>query len=320
MLLNILITQYNEDESVIKPLLDSIANQINVDFRHDLAVIIVGSGPYKLDSYFLSKYPYSIEYIRIEDNGVSNARNVALDYSSADYIMYCDADDRFYNMLGIYFILNEIRKEPFDLLASKFINQYVDSEGNLRMKNIDSEDSTFIHGKCYRRNFLLSNNIRWNESLRVHEDSYFNVLVKILAKKRRTCETPFYMWCNNPKSVTKKDPDFIFKTYKCFIDSLDAIITELLKRDLEVYAQCQMGHIVFVVYFLMNSEKWLRSKYKPETERRFKALYKKYGYLFEELPQEYKLESYKRSKETSYEYGEMYEKITFTDWLKSVLK
>ena len=86
------------------------------------------------------------------------------------------------------------------------------------------------------------------------------------------------------------------------------------------FEQYQNKLIVFDMYFLMTSEKWLHSKYKPETERRFKALYKKYGYLFEELPQEYKLESYKRSKETSYEYGEMYEKITFTDWLKSVLK
>ena len=43
MKLQILVPQYNEDESIIKCLLDSIAVQIKVDFN-DIGVIIVNDG------------------------------------------------------------------------------------------------------------------------------------------------------------------------------------------------------------------------------------------------------------------------------------
>ena len=44
MKLQILIPQYKETEDIIKPLLDSIAIQQNVDLIHDVGVIIVNDG------------------------------------------------------------------------------------------------------------------------------------------------------------------------------------------------------------------------------------------------------------------------------------
>jgi len=37
-------------------------------------------------------------------------------------------------------------------------------------------DSTFVHGKVHKRDYLLDKNIKWNNNLTIHEDSYFNIL------------------------------------------------------------------------------------------------------------------------------------------------
>ena len=49
-------------------------------------------------------FPFEIKYIFNEHKGVSAARNRALDEASAEYVMFCDADDMFYNMCGLNLI------------------------------------------------------------------------------------------------------------------------------------------------------------------------------------------------------------------------
>ena len=79
--LDILITHYKEDFSVVKPLLDSIALQQNVDFN-EVGVIIVNDGDEVVfDKKLFEGYPFTIEYYIEEHGGVSHARNKCLDYS-----------------------------------------------------------------------------------------------------------------------------------------------------------------------------------------------------------------------------------------------
>ena len=62
MKLQILIPQYDETDEVIKPLLDSIEIQQNVNFD-DIGVIIVNDGSeIHLTEEFLNHYSYKIEY------------------------------------------------------------------------------------------------------------------------------------------------------------------------------------------------------------------------------------------------------------------
>ena len=104
MKLQILIPQYEETDEIIKPLLDSIALQQNIDFD-EIGVIIVNDGSeIKLSEDFLNSYPYKIEYYQNPHKGVSATRQAALDKAKADYVMFCDADDMFYNMCGLWII------------------------------------------------------------------------------------------------------------------------------------------------------------------------------------------------------------------------
>ena len=100
MKLQILVPQYKETEEVIKPLLDSIEVQQNVNLKNDIGVIIVNDGTdIHLSQEFFNRYSFPIEYHLNEHKGVSATRNACMDYADAEYVMFCDCDDCFARFL-----------------------------------------------------------------------------------------------------------------------------------------------------------------------------------------------------------------------------
>ena len=231
MKLQILVPQWNETDEVIKPLLDSLAIQQNVDFD-EFGVIIVNDGSdIKLSKEFLDSYPYQILYFENEHQGVSATRNACLDKATADYVMFCDADDMFYNACGLWIIFQEIENGGFDTMTSIFIEE---TRFNGDVNYINREmDSTFVHGKIHRRKYLLKNKIRWNPKLTIHEDSYFNILCQNLTNKGKYCQAPFYLWKWRDNSVCRHDPKYILKTYNNMLDSNDALVDEFISRNMQ---------------------------------------------------------------------------------------
>ena len=121
--LQILVPQYKETDDIIKPLLDSIAIQQNVRMD-EIGVIIVNDGTdVHLTDDFLKSYPYDIEYYLNEHKGVSATRNACLDHATANFVMFCDADDMFYNACGLYIVFREMDNGGFDSLVSAFIEE-----------------------------------------------------------------------------------------------------------------------------------------------------------------------------------------------------
>ena len=79
--LDILIPMHNEDASVVKPLLDSIAIQQNVDFDSIGVIICIDGGATEIPEEFIKNYPFHIEVHHEPHRGVSGTRNACLDYS-----------------------------------------------------------------------------------------------------------------------------------------------------------------------------------------------------------------------------------------------
>ena len=214
MKLQILIPQYKETDDVIKPLLDSIEVQQNVDLKNEVGIIIVNDGTdVHLSEELFKRYTFPIEYHLNEHKGVSATRNTCLDYATADYVMFCDADDMFYNACGLYIVFREIEMGGFDSLVSAFIEEGRHPETKEPLYINHDMDSTFVHGKVHNRKFLINNNIRWNDKLTIHEDSYFNCLCQRLAKELKYSQTSFYLWRWRDASVCRHDPKYILKTY-----------------------------------------------------------------------------------------------------------
>ena len=322
MKLQILIPQYKETEDIIKPLLDSIEIQQNVDLINDVGVIIVNDGTdVKLSDEFLARYSYTIEYYINEHKGVSATRNACLDHATADYVMFCDADDMFYNACGLYIIFREMENEGFDSLVSAFIEESRHPETKEPLYINHDMDTTFVHGKVHKRQYLLDNNIRWNDSLTIHEDSYFNCLCQHLATELKYSPTSFYLWKWRDASVCRHDPKYILKTYNNMLDSNDALVQQFLNRHRKEDAQFYAVGMIYDAYFTMNKDEWLNQEnkeYRYATEKRFKDYWNKYKKLHDEMPQEIKAQVIMGIKNRMYAEGMVLETLTFNEWIKQV--
>lgn len=322
--LEILIPQYKETEEIIKPLLDSIEIQQNVDLKNDIGVIIVNDGTeVHLSEDFLSRYTFDIQYHLNKHKGVSATRNACLDFATADYVMFCDADDMFYSACGLYIIFREINNGGFDSLVSAFIEESrMPNTKEVVYINHDM-DSTFVHGKVHRRQYLIDENIRWNDKLTIHEDSYFNCLCQKLAKELKYSPTSFYLWKWRDDSVCRNDFKYILKTYNNMLDSSEALVEEFLNRNKLQEAQFYATAMIFNSYFTMNKSEWINQEnleYRHATERRFKDYYTKFKYLFDSIPSEVKAQIIMGIKNRMFGEGLLMESITFEDWIKHIVE
>lgn len=322
MKLQILIPQYKETEEVIKPLLDSIEIQQNIDLKNEVGVIIVNDGTdVHLSEDFLNRYTYHIEYHLHEHKGVSATRNACLDYATAEYVMFCDADDMFYNACGMYIIFREIEMGGFDSLVSAFIEESRHPETKEPLYINHDMDSTFVHGKVHRRQYLIDNNIRWNDKLTIHEDSYFNCLCQRLAKELKYSQTSFYLWKWRDASVCRHDPKYILKTYNNMLDSNDALVEQFLNRRRKEDAQFYAVGMIYDAYFTMNKDEWLNQEnkeYRYATEKRFKEYWLKHKNLHNSIPQDVKTQIIMGIKNRMYAEGMVLETLTFNEWIKQV--
>ena len=314
MKLQILVPHYKETVEEMKPLLDSIAIQQNVDFN-EIGVVICHDGTGEL---VLPLYPFQIQQITQEHKGVSAARNACLFAATADYVMFCDADDMFYNACGLWILFREM-ETGFDSLVSVFTEE---TRLNGSVTYINREmDSTFVHGKVHRRQYLSEQEIRWNEKLTIHEDSYFNILCQNLSANVKYCPTPFYLWRWRDASVCRHDPKYILKTYRNMIDSNDALVDEFIRRSRSDKAAFFAAFMVFDAYYTMNKPEWgnqENKEYRDSTERRFRSYFLKHEELWDSISSQDKMQISNGVRNRSVSEGMMMEALTIDQWLRHV--
>lgn len=320
MKLQILIPQYKETDEIVKPLLDSIALQQRINFG-EVGVIICNDGTdVRLSEEIINSYPFKVEYYLCEHQGVSATRNACLDKATADYVMFCDADDMFYNMCGLWIIFREIENGGFDSLISVFIEETKTPDGQFLFTNHEM-DSTFVHGKIHRRQYLLDQNIRWNPNLTIHEDSFFNILCQNCSQNVKYCQTPFYLWRWRDESVCRHDPKYILKTYNNMLDSNDALIDEFIKRGMMDKAQFYTCFMIFDAYYTMNKPEWVNQDnqmFRTAVEKRFKSYFKKHKKMWNDLPGSDKMMISNGVRSRSVGEGMLMESITIDSWLRKI--
>ena len=323
MKLQILVPQYKESNEVIKPLLDSIAIQQSIDFKDVGVVIVSDGGDVRLSLDFLSQYPFKIEYYHNKHRGVSATRNACLDKATADYVMFCDADDMFFNACGLFIIMQEIDNGGFDSLTSTFIEETRNPKTKQPLFVNHEYDSTFVHGKVHRRAYLVDNNIRWNNNLTIHEDSYFNILCQNLSKNVKYCPNSFYLWKWRDDSVCRHDDKYILKTYNNMLDSNEALVDEFMRRGKNQQALFYIAFMIFDAYYTMNKAEWINQEnkeYRDNTEKRFSKYYKKYKKYWDAISIQDKMQISNNVRSRSVNEGMQMESITIDDWLKHINK
>ena len=320
MKLQFLVPQYEEDERIVKPLLDSIAIQQNVDLEHDVGVIIVNDGSNVILSQdFLGQYPFHIQYILAPHGGVSAARNVAMDAATAEYVCWSDCDDILYNACGLWIVFREMKDEGFDGMVSLFVEETRHPVTKEVVYINRENDSTFVHGKVWRLQYLREHGLRWNESLTIHEDSYFNLLARNMSDKIKYCTSPWYLWKWRDNSVCRHDPKYMLKTYRDFIKSNDALIDELLRRGKKEVAEEMCAFMLMDSYYTMNKPEWIdqeNSEYRDATERAFASWWKKHKELWDGMDDRKKMEISSGVRGRVVREGMQMERMTMSDWLR----
>lgn len=274
--LQILIPQYNEDDNIIKPLLDSIAIQQDIDFN-DIEVFIGNDGSdIKLSIDFLKTYKYRIQYHYFEHGRLAATRQKLFDLVTAPYVMWCDADDRFISTIALNTILTLIDSEA-DAIICDFIEQYKINDKIMYVPR--TNDPVFVHGKIYRTDFLRENHIKWHPELHEHQDSAFNVLARTCAKQTKICTLPLYMWCYNKNSVSRIDGIYHSpNTWIHMIDSYQALIEDLKDRGYGEQACYYSKYCLYATYYEMSHSVWQQDniiEQKTNTYKRLSEFYNK---------------------------------------------
>lgn len=317
--LTLVVPHYKEDWNLCKFLFDSIEIQHGIDFN-DFDVLVVNDGDeVVLDKSLFEKYSYEINYVVKPHGGLSDTRNYGIEHGDSEYLMFCDCDDGFLNNYGLHLVFGAIQ-EGFDFLYSSFVEEQPQGNGWKIYRR--DKDIVFVHGKCYRRQFLIDKKIRFDTEMYFSEDSIFNKIAYHEADERKEITTPFYLWTWRDGSTVRKDRDtLVLREYAQVMKMRTKVCDQLEERgfiDEFFDAVCKT---FFDSYYDFNEPIFLKPEHKGKVkaaEKEFKKFYKKYSKSFYECDSARIAKVMAQSRLNAYEAGLQVEKIDFYSWLKHI--
>ena len=323
MNLDIIVPRYKEPWETCRYLFDTLATQEFIPFEN-VRVIMVNDGDEDvLDASCFQGYPFPIAYVTKPHGGVSHTRNVGLLKSTADYVMFCDCDDGFLSNLGLYLIFSAMAEDA-DFIISTFVEETKDEEGNVAIVRHDN-DYTFMHGKVYKRQFLLDHELFFDEAMTIHEDGYFNTIVySVTARegKMKKIESPFYLWRWNPNSVVRRDSaDFVLKTYGHLMQTRIGTADELARRGYDKELKISVCMTVLNSYYDFQKTSYTEAKnrvLKENAERAFKGFWKKYKKIFYDCTNMEIAEIAVTARATALKNGMLFEQQDLRTFLKHI--
>ena len=319
-MLSIIVTHYQEPTEVIQPLFDSIAIQQGISFD-EIEILVVQDGKTAvLDASWFSRYNLPIRYIECPKQGVSACRNRGIDEAVEDYVMFCDCDDMFGNVFGLHLLMSGAQDSP-DIIGSKFVeeNRIVAPYKLIGHDN----DMTFIHGKIFRREYLIENEIRFHEELTKHEDSPFVFLAYQCTTNVKYINTPFYVWKWNPNSVMRSYGvnRALLLTYPDLMRTKDVLISDMQKHGKEVkkfVAKC-----VLDTYYDFSREEFAKSDNKQainDALHAAKKFYTKYRATYFQTTAQELAECMMIARNVAYNNGMLCERMTLPQFLGMIQK
>lgn len=268
MFFTIVIPAYNCEGTI-----DRLLMSIKLQIMDDIKVIVVDDSqgedhqnlydyvrPYEkffpIDYYKREPEPYTIHC-------PGNTRHSGLKRALKEdttYIMFIDNDDQF--IPGKFQIIKDmlIQGGCPEVVGSRF--DVHNADGTFAYKEHNSLG--WLHGKMYRKDFLMKYNIQFKVDMAAHEDTYFNCLVTYYEMKDQIHPAhfdnlSFYIWNKRPTSVSHKGFDakneiFIQKHFKDYAYSCIGVFIECYKKDgvtdPEVKRQytLRVAHSIYMAY------------------------------------------------------------------------
>lgn len=242
-MISIIVPLYNTSLEIFEETLESLRNQTNNNYE----LIIVDDGSNINYEDLLKKYSdLNIKYIKTGNYGVSHARNLGIELSSLEYILFLDSDDTLesnainvfskYNNVDIVISSNKINTNGIiEILNQHDEKVILDKDKLLKSVLINDYEYRFVDtpwNKLYRKDFLLENNLLFDEELRYGEDGLFNYYAYLNAKKILLIDDFTYVYRVNEDSLCSSfHHDFADNTLKLLTKYIDLYENGLLEYD-----------------------------------------------------------------------------------------
>lgn len=299
-MIDIIIPAYNA-HSTIKKTLASIALQNNKD---DIKVCIVDDCSKEDYSSIvdLFKGKINIKEIRLDKNsGPGVARQYGIDNTNSEYIMFLDADDLLYDSYTITDFINMVKRRKLDMVYGIIIDEENDRESYIYYNH-----QGCLHGKLYKREFIIKHDIKFLDSY-YHEDNAFNRLVLLHKPKMIYLDKYSYVYKNNALSITNQ------KNIR--FDNLDIFINNMIKDvEIAINHKCDKKEIgCLLVHSLMYIFKVYMNNYEKKDKdvilKWAKPLVMYYNKYSSEVSQSVVIDIYLG-------FGLQNFKVTFNDFMK----
>ena len=303
-MIDVIIPAYNA-HNTIGMALESVEKQT---IKNKLKVYIIDDCSKEPYDYLKNKYDLDITIYRLDENGGPGvARQYGIEHSSSEYIVFIDADDIFSNNDSVETMYRTIK--GCDVGVTAFMEEY--EVGGYTIY----DDNIWMHGKIYRRKYLIDNNIYFNGS-RQNEDYAFNRLIVLSGAKIKCSDKLTYIWKYNKDSITRKnDYEFSYTGLFSSMDNTIWILEESIKRK---YSPFMIGSLAYetLVFMYVKYLRYYDTKDMSELLRKCKKVLDIYN--------KYKLTSKQEEliyNKTYYKYFNIYIKdivIDFNDFLNIV--
>ena len=186
------------------------------------------------------------------NRGAGLARQLILDSTMCDYIMFLDADDMFMPR-AVEVLYTNAKAKNYDILRSSFIREYSNKED--RLMSCKDNIVTWFHGKIYRVQFLREKQIRFLEGLRTDEDAYFNAVAWNSTSNKGLIDEVLYLWRDNKESITRNRniKDYFCDTYVNYIHGQVEALKKLFQINDEVPNMLITNTLINIYYYYMKA-------------------------------------------------------------------
>lgn len=197
---SIIISAYNI-EKYIKRAIDSILEQTFTNY--ELIVINDCSKDETLEKIQEYDDPRLIIINNEKNRGLGAVRNIGIEKATGEYVVHLDGDDTLFENTTLEKIDKLIGTDKPDIiyLGFKDVGGYnkihlSTAENSTKKARLTCDINFSVPSKCWRREFLLENNIKFMENI-YYEDMVYSTHATILAKDYKYGDFPTFKYYRN---------------------------------------------------------------------------------------------------------------------------
>lgn len=227
------IINCTRESEVISRGLEALCNQTA---KNCLNVILISNKYSKTDCNYqdlIDKYSkkLNISVLRTDKDSIGAARNFAIDNSNSKYIMFQDDDDY---LEGNEYIDNVLKTSNIILtgntvIAAVYTNiKQIDSINDISYTtDTDMFKSSKPVGILFNRDFIKSNNIRFNECEGIVDKEFINELISGISKNKDAllikCNKDYYVYDHTDENSMSNSYGFAYANVESAINTMNEL-------------------------------------------------------------------------------------------------